>query len=770
MTIKERQSTRLDVIGLDCADCALTLESAVAAMPGVGSCEVQFGTGQISVVHDQRSTNGQIRDQIHRMGYRVATPDSGPLIFDVAGMDCMDCAKTLEKAIRQVPGAGAARVNFASARLVIETPSKEAESRVIRDVGNRLGFKLTPSTQVQVSNKSGFIWGRRNLELIFAALLSACAFAISAFEGPRSQLIGLHLVATILAGYPVARAALISVRVRRADMNLLMTIAALGALLLRDWGEASTLMVLFGAGLALQAASIDRTRGAIRALLSVAPSSARVRRQTGYESVSIDLVAIGDEVDVQPGEHIPVDGVVMEGESTVNQSALTGESIPLVVQRESQVLAGSINGDSRLLIHATAPGNDSTVSRIISLVESAHASKAPAQTLVERFAAIYTPIVLAGAVAMGTIGLVTSGGNTDWIYRALVLLVVACPCALVISTPVAFVSALGRASRMGVLFKGGSAVEALATVRMVSFDKTGTITHGRPDVTSIFAATGIESDLVLATAAALEAGTGHPIGRGIERAAVSLAVPVASEITVVPGRGVRGDIAGVSASAGSISLFHDVPDSVRDEAELIDARGETAVVVSLGDKAIGVIGVADTIRPVSASVISRLSVLGIQSQLLTGDSLTVARRIGGDAGFTDIRSGLLPADKVDAVRESQILRPTAMIGDGVNDAPALAAAQVGIAMGAGGSAVAIEAADVALMSDDLTQLPRAIQLARSTRRIVLQNIVLALASKVAFVGLTATGHTSLWLAVVADVGASLLVTFNALRLLKVDLD
>ncbi len=770
MTTRELQSTRLDVIGLDCADCARTLESAVAAMPGVGKCEVQFGTGRIAVDHDAQSSTGQIRDQIHRMGYRVASPDSRQITFDVAGMDCVDCAMTLEKAIAQVSGVGTARVDFASARLVIDPVQAGAETGAIRDVGNRLGFKLTPVTQDQPTRESGLHLGRRNLELVLAAALSSSAIAISAFDGPQNLSIGMHVVSAVLAGYPIARAAVISIRVRRADMNLLMTIAAIGALLLRDWAEASTLMVLFGAGLALQAASIDRTRGAIRALLSVAPSSARIKTQTGYESVAIDLVAIGDDVDVQPGEQIPVDGIVLEGMSTVNQAALTGESIPLVVQTESRVLAGSINGDSRLLVRATAPGNDSTVSKIISLVEDAHASKAPSQTLVERFAAIYTPVVIVGAIAMAVGGLIASGGDTDWIYRALVLLVVACPCALVISTPVAFVSALGRASRMGVLFKGGSAVEALATVRQVSFDKTGTITHGRPDVTSVFATPGIESDLVLATAAALEAGTGHPIGRGIVRAAVSLPVPVATDITVVPGRGIRGDIGGKPAAAGSISMFDYVPEAVRLEAEQIDARGETAVVVSLGGQVIGGIAVADTIRPVSSSVVARLRDLGIQSQLLTGDSQAVALRIGGDAGFADIRSGLLPADKVDAVRKSQALRPTAMIGDGVNDAPALAAAHVGIAMGAGGSAVAIEAADVALMSDDLTQLPRAIKLARSTRRIVLQNIAFALASKVAFVGLTATGYTSLWLAVVADVGASLIVTFNALRLLKVDLD
>jgi Zn2+/Cd2+-exporting ATPase len=452
--------------------------------------------------------------------------------------------------------------------------------------------------------------------------------------------------------------------------------------------------------------------------------------------------------------------------SALDQSAITGESLPLHVAVGSDVIAGSVNGDGQLSVRASSPGTDTTMTRIIHLIESAHESKAPVQALVERFAAIYTPVVILGAITLAGVGLVFSAGDTEWIYRALVLLVVACPCALVISTPVAFVSALGRASRLGVLFKGGIALETLATVRQIAFDKTGTLTHGRPDVVAIDTIPGESADFLLALAAALETGTTHPIGRGIVRAGEGLTLPGVRDIEARQGIGVVGHLGGIPVQVGRADLFSEIPDALRDVIEQGDKTGQTVVLVGRSGVALGVLTVADTVRPVSRGVIGQIHDLGVRPFLLSGDSNAVASRIAAEVGISDVRAGLMPADKSRLVTESDLISPVAMVGDGINDAPALAAARVGIAMGAGGSAAAIEAADVALMSDDLTQLPRAIVLARSTRSIILQNIAFALVAKLAFLVLTVGGYTSLWLAVLADVGASLVVTLNALRLLR----
>jgi Cd2+/Zn2+-exporting ATPase len=546
-----------------------------------------------------------------------------------------------------------------------------------------------------------------------------------------------------------------------------MTIAAVGALALQDWAEASTLMVLFALGLALQSATIDRTRGAIRELMAIAPATARVHRNGATETVPVETVATGEIVDVLPGDRVPIDGIVLSGISALDQSAITGESVPRDVAPGSDVISGSINGGGRLTIQATAPGSDTTVSRIIHLVERAHESKAPVQALVERFAAIYTPVVVLGAIALAISGWLLSG-STDWVYRALILLVVACPCALVNSTPVAIVSALGRASRSGVLFKGGNALEALAAVKRIAFDKTGTLTHGRPEVVSVEGAGDRGRNELLALAAALEHGTTHPIGRGIVRAAAGLPLPDVADVVVRQGAGITGSLGPDTVQVGNRSLFESVPGAFLSAIERGIEQGQTVVLVGRNRVAEGAITVADSIRPVSPSVISAIKSLGLRPLLLSGDVPQVADRIGTEVGIADVRSELLPGDKARLIAEADRAEPIAMVGDGVNDAPALAAARVGIAMGAGGSAAAIEAADVALMSDDLTQLPRSIELARSTRAIIQQNIAFALASKLAFLALTAAGYTSLWMAVVADVGASLLVTLNALRLMRGD--
>src|SRR6478672_3546583 len=767
MTVPSIQRSRVEIGGLDCADCAKTLERRLSDTPGVSTCLVRFDSGTADIAFDpELVTEGVLRSRIRELGYAVGQTSDGNLRreFVVSGMDCADCARTLQASVASLPGVESAEVAFGTGMMQVFADRGVVPDSRIRSAAERLGYRVEPQAPSATNSTAQRTIARRTWEIVNAAALVLVALGLSVFTELVTLPAILHVTAAAIAGYPVARAALVSIKVRRADMNLLMTIAAVGALALQDWAEATTLMVLFAIGLALQSATIDRTRGAIRQLMSIAPATARVIRSGQIETIPVEEVAIDDIVDVLPGERIPIDGIVLSGMSALDQSAITGESIPRPVEAGNDAISGSVNGDGHLTIRATAPGSDTTVIRIIHLVEEAHQSKAPVQALVERFAAIYTPAVVIGAIALAFGGWLISG-NTEWVYRALILLVVACPCALVISTPVAIVSALGRASRMGVLFKGGSALEALAGVRQIAFDKTGTLTHGRPEVVAVDSVNGLNRDEVLALAAALEHGTTHPIGRGIVRAADGVPLPSVSNLQVRAGRGIVGQVGPGSVQVGSPALFDVVPGELGRRVDEGRKRGQTVVLVGRNGHAEAAITVADSIRPISPAVIASIQSLGIHPMLLSGDVATIADRIGAETGISDVRADLLPADKARLIADADRVTPTAMVGDGINDAPALAAARVGIAMGAGGSAAAIEAADVALMGDDLTALPRAIKLARSTRSIILQNIAFALATKLGFLALTVGGYTSLWLAVVADVGASLLVTLNALRLM-----
>jgi Cd2+/Zn2+-exporting ATPase len=548
-------------------------------------------------------------------------------------------------------------------------------------------------------------------------------------------------------------------------MNLLMTAAALGALLLGDFSESSSLIILFAVGITLQAATLDRTRGAIKGLLDLTPAVARKEGAGGETSVNAASLVAGDIVRVLPGERVPVDGRVLSGDSDVDQAQITGESQLRPVTERDEVFAGSMNTSGQLRIEATTTGLDTSLTRIVDLVERAQASKAAVQSQVERFAALYTPAVIALAVGVALVGGILTGEFGNWFYRGLILLVVACPCALIISTPVAFASAIGRASRMGVLFKGGAALDGLARIRTLAFDKTGTVTHGRPEVRTVVSPEMPEQTL-LGLAAALERETSHPIARGIARAAEGLETVAVRQSRIVPGQGVTALWNDKSVTVGRPSLLSEIPESLKRTMADAEESGDTVVLVGLDGRAVGAIVLADSVRPVSREVIENLRDLNVEPVLLSGDNPAVVQNLARSIGIDRAEAGLLPAEKAARVHQMSAAGPVGMVGDGINDAPALAQATVGIAMGVGGSMAAIDAADVALMGDDLTRIPVAIELARATQGVVAQNIAFALVSKLAFVALTVGGYTSLWLAVAADMGASLLVTLNAMRLMR----
>ena len=533
------------------------------------------------------------------------------------------------------------------------------------------------------------------------------------------------------------------------------------------------MVFLFAIAQWLESRSLDRAREAIRALLDLTPVEARVRHGDHEEMVAIDRVSIGTVMIVRPGEKIPLDGAVVTGRSDVNQAPITGESLPADKGPGDEVFAGTINGHGALEVAVTRKGRDTTLARIIHLVEDAQAQRAPSQQFIDRFARWYTPAVIVLAILVAVVPPLLGGAFDVWFYRALVLLVVSCPCALVISTPVSVVSALAGAARRGVLIKGGVHLERLAAIRTIAFDKTGTLTRGKLRVTAVRPADGTTESALMAVAAAVEARSEHPVAAAIagEASARRVCVEPAEGVRALPGLGAEGIVNGVRVMCGNVRLFREqrlLTPAAADAAAVISAAGASPVLVARDGVFLGAIGVADEPREVAADAIDLLRRQGLTPiVMLTGDQDAAAQAVGAAIGIDDVRSGLMPADKVAAVQSiRQAHGAIALVGDGVNDAPALAAADVGIAMGAIGSAAALETADVALMTDELPKIAYAIRLSRATVRNIRANIAISLVLKAAFVVLAIAGLATLWMAVIADTGASLIVVANAMRLLR----
>ena len=595
----------------------------------------------------------------------------------------------------------------------------------------------------------------------------------------------LAIGAIVAGGWHIVPRGLRAARTGALDMNFLMSIAAIGAVLIGEFQEAASAMFLFAVAQLLESYSMDRARHAIRGLMELSPAEATVLRGDREERGAVERVAVGETVIVRPGEKISVDGVVLAGRSSVNQAPITGESMPVEKEVGAEVFAGALNGEGALEIRSTKAASDTTLARIIHAVEEAQSSRAPSQTFVDRFARIYTPAVV-GVAALLAIAppLAGLGSWGEWFYRALVLLVVACPCALVISTPVTVVSALAGAARRGILIKGGLHLENAGRVRVVAFDKTGTLTEGTPEVVAIHSLDGSAEREIVALAASAESRSEHPLARAIVRYARERDVPLtpARDLSAAVGRGVRAEVGSETVVVGSERFFAGeggVPAAVRVLLERLRGEGQTVVLVGARGDGLpasirGVIAIADRVRPNAGEALRSLHDAGIERVvMLTGDNEGTARSVvvsigGSGRGVDEFRAGLLPEDKVQAVRDLQRkYGRVAMVGDGVNDAPALAAADVGIAMGSAGTDVALETADIALMGDDLSKLGTTIQIARKAERIIRANIAVALVSKVAFVVLAAAGLATLWMAVVADMGASLLVVLNGLRALRI---
>jgi Cd2+/Zn2+-exporting ATPase len=687
-------------------------------------------------------------------------------VVRVEGMDCASCAATVERGVSALPGVSKATVNFAAGRLDAEhdpgLPLEEIEGAV-----RAAGYGVAKS---EGTERPHFWRTPRALLTAASALLFLAGLTLSVAGAPGAVRAGVYLGAVVVGGLPIFRAAVAGLRARHLDMNVLMSAATIGAVGIGEWAEAASVVVLFAAGNALQAYAIDRTRGAVRALVRLAPNEVLVRRGDAETVVSADEVGVGETVVVRPGERLAVDGVVVEGASAVDEAPVTGESVPVEKGEGEAVYSGSLNGSGGLLVRATKRAGDSTLQRIARLVEEAQAKKAPAEQFVDRFSRVYTPIVVAAAVALAVVPPLLGGGFGEWFYRALALLIIACPCALVISTPVTVVSGIGAASRRGILIKGGAALEAAGRLKALAFDKTGTLTEGRPVVSSVTALDGKGEAELLRLAAALERRSEHPLAHAILTAADGAELPPISGFRSVAGRGAEGEVDGKRYLIGSPRLFAErgiALGGAGEALEGVERAGETPVVLGDDNAPLAVFGLADSLRPDAKATVEALRESGVQELvMLTGDAEAPARRVADELGVRH-RARLLPEQKIEAVRELVAEHGDAgMVGDGVNDAPALAASSVGFAMGAAGTDVALETADVALMQDDLPKLVEAVRLSQAAEGIIRQNVVVSIAIKGLFVLLAPFGLVALWLAVLADMGTSIAVTLNGLRLFR----
>ena len=696
-------------------------------------------------------------------------------VFRVEGMDCHEEVAILERRLKPLRGLEAMSADVVGGTLRVSHDAAQLSAAAIAEAVNGTGMRAwldrDTASSITVRSRDG-----RQPFLVASGVAVAAGMALDWFEAPAAATGALFAVSVAAGGWYWARRAWSAARLFALDINALMLIAVAGAIAIGQWSEAAAVTFLFALAQWLESRSMERARLAIRAVMELAPNEALVHRDGRDVRVAVDTVAIDDVLVVRPGEKIPLDGVVATGDSEVNQAPITGESRPVGKLPGDEVFAGTINGHGALTVRVTHLRGDTTLARIINLVEHAQSERAPSQTLVERFARVYTPAVvgLAGAVAVVPPLLVAEPWPV-WIYRALVFLVISCPCALVLSTPVSIVSALAGAARKGVLIKGGRHLETLGRVRCVAFDKTGTLTHGTPAVVGVRAMAPWTPGGVLRLAASIESRSEHPIGRAIRRAARDEGIEMApcDAYQALPGRGASAEVDGVPVVVGSRRLFEErgwYPAEIEAAAAAMAGDDRTIVLIAAGGTPAGVISVADAVRQSGREAIGLLRRAGIPHiAMLTGDHASTAERIGAAMDVTEVRAGLLPQDKLTAIRDLKAAYgAVAMVGDGVNDAPALAAADVGIAMGVAGSDAALETADVALMSDELLRIPYAVRLSRSTVRNIQVNIAVSLGLKAVFLVLAGLGMATLWMAVAADMGASLLVIGNGLRLLRYD--
>lgn len=606
-----------------------------------------------------------------------------------------------------------------------------------------------------------------------AAAIAAEALAWTTHSDASPLVIALAILSIATGGLPTLKKGWVALRNVNLNINFLMSLAVIGAVAIGQWPESAMVIFLFAVAELIESLALDRARNAVQGLFKLAPDVATVRQPDGaWHDIAVDQVKVGDMLQVKPGERLALDGIVRSGASSINQAPITGESMPVDKHPGDQVFAGTINEHGMLEVEATSDSRRSTLAKIVRIIEETQANRAPTQRFLDVFARYYTPAVVAVAVLIAVVPSLLFGADfSPWLYKALVMLVIACPCALVVSTPVTIVSGLTAATRMGMLIKGGQFLETGYRMKAVAVDKTGTLTTGRPAVTDVVAFAIWQRVDVMRLASSLDANSSHPLASAIVNAGPAAAERhLVTAFKALPGRGVQGDIDGASYWLGNRRLMEEQglwSDAMAAKVRVFEEKGQTIVFLANVGAILGAIAVADQVRLGATRTINRLHDLGVATVMLTGDNASAAASVGAQVGADAVYAELLPEDKLSKIRELQArYGVVGMLGDGINDAPALAQADIGFAMGAAGSDTAIETADVALMNDDLAKLPAFIALSRAIRRILVQNIAAALIIKLVFFGLALAGLATLWMAVFADVGASLLVVFNGLRLLR----
>lgn len=694
--------------------------------------------------------------------------------YRVEGLSCTNCAAKFEKNVKGIPGVTNAKVNFGAGKIDVEGTA------TIKEIEWAGAFeKLVIQDEKEVSpqkiTKKSFL--KRNWTLVIAAILIGTAF-YAQFTLGEDDLVtkGLYVFAIIIGGFQLFKEGLSDLFKLDFSMEVLMTIAIIGASIIGEWAEGSIVVILFAISEALERFSMDKARQSIRSLVDIAPKEALIRRNNQEKILNVTEIQIGDIMIIKPGQKIAMDGIVVKGHSSVNQSSITGESVPVEKTIADDIFAGTLNEEGILEVEVTKHVTDTTIAKIIHLVEEAQGERAPAQAFIDTFAKYYTPVIMViSALIILVPPLIFGGDWQTWIYQGLSLLVVGCPCSLVISTPVSIVSAIGNAAKNGVLVKGGIYLEEIGGLRAIAFDKTGTLTKGTPVVTDFNVSEKKKESDILAILSALENLSQHPLAsaiineahkRGVDYQSISI-----QNFQSMTGKGIKGEYQGETYVIGSPKLFEPAiiqQTELMGNYETLQAQGKTVMVFGTKNQILAIIAVADEVRESSAAVIAKLHQLGIEHTImLTGDNQKTALSMGQQVGVTDIKGDLMPEDKLNYIKVlQQKYGKVAMIGDGVNDAPALAAATVGIAMGGAGTDTALETADVALMGHDLNKLPFVVKLSRQTLKIIKQNISFSLGIKLLALLLVIPGWLTLWIAIVADMGATLIVTLNGLRLMK----
>ena len=699
--------------------------------------------------------------------------------YRVQGFSCANCAGKFENNVKKLPNVENAKVNFGASKISVYG---EATVEELEKAGSFENLKVFPehtTNEPDEKKEEKEPFYLKYSTLFYSSLFMAFGFLSMFINGNDNIVTALLFIASMLVGgLSLLKTGLHNLVRFEFDMRTLMTIAVIGGVIIGEWAEVAVVVILFALSEELERFSMDRARKSIQSLMDIAPNQAIVKRFGQERTVHVNDIVIGDMMIVKPGKKIAMDGVIVGGSSSINQAAITGESVPVEKSLDDEVFAGTLNEEGHLEVKVTKLVNDTTLAKIIHLVEEAQAERAPAQAFVDRFAKYYTPAIMVIAAMVAVLPpLFFEASWETWVYQGLAVLVVGCPCALVISTPISIVSAIGNAAKKGVLVKGGIYLEEIGGLKAIAFDKTGTLTKGVPVVTDVeMIDQDAEQKELLGKISALEKRSQHPLASAILKKADEEAVDYekisVDHFTSLTGKGIQGDIDGVTYYVGSPSLFNEVSTldaGVNDKIKTLQNEGKTVVVAGTKEKVQVILAVADEVREASQNVIQKLHREGIEKTImLTGDNANTGNAIGKQVGVTDVRSELLPQDKLKVIRSlRERHQKVAMVGDGVNDAPALAASTVGIAMGGAGTDTALETADVALMGDDLEKLPFLVRLSRKTLNTIKGNITFAIAIKVAALLLVIPGWLTLWIAILSDMGATILVALNSMRLMRV---